>query len=103
MQAHKTRHQDLSRFDPQGVHGDTRHRTHLHTLGFVKVSDTFGAAIGIDLIDLRPEKDRFIGAFGLADIAIDAGVRDHQGHDAHYPGKLRSPLRIMDADRELQA
>ena len=55
---------------------DARNRTHLHALRFVKVSDAFGAFVWVDLIDLFTQKNGFVGAFGLAHIAVDAFVGD---------------------------
>ena len=37
---------------------------------------------GIDHVDLRPLRDRVVRALGLADVAVDAFVGDHQRHRA---------------------
>ena len=59
---------------------DTGHRTHLNTLGLLKMADAFCALVGVDFIDFRPEVDRLIGALRFTHIAIDAFVGDHQSH-----------------------
>ena len=59
---------------------DARHRADLHALRFVKMADAFGAFFGVDLIDLLAQINRFVRAFGLADVAVDALVGDQQGH-----------------------
>ena len=51
-----------------GVHGDTGHRADLHTLGFIKMAHTFGAFAGLDFINLLPEVDGLVGAFGFAHV-----------------------------------
>jgi hypothetical protein len=60
------------------------HWTHLHALRLVKVADAFGAFRGIDLVNLRTQVNGLIRALGLAHIAIDAFVGNHQSH-----GELR--------------
>ena len=62
------------------VYRNTRHRAHLNALRFIVVTHTFGAFGGIDLVNLYTHEDGVVGAFRLAHIAIDAFVRDHQGH-----------------------
>ena len=59
---------------------DTGHRTHLHTLGFIKMTHAFGALVGVYFIDFRPEVDRLIGTLRFTHIAIDAFVGDQQSH-----------------------
>ena len=54
---------------------------YLHALRLGEVAYAFGAAVGVDLIDLLAHRDRFVGALGLADVAVDALVGDPQGHD----------------------
>jgi hypothetical protein len=51
-------------------------------LGLVKVPDTFGAFGRLNHINFRAHGDGGVGAFGLADIAIDALVGDDQSHGA---------------------
>ena len=63
-----------------GVLGNARNRADLHALGFVKMPDTLGAKCRIDLVNARPHEDGLIGAFGLANIAVDALLGDHQSH-----------------------
>ena len=63
-----------------GVHRYAGHRANLHALRLVKVPYAFGALAGVDLIDLLPQINRIVGALGLADIAVDAFIGDHQRH-----------------------
>jgi hypothetical protein len=44
------------------------------------MTDAFGALVGVDFIDFRPEVDRLIGTLRFTHIAIDAFVGDHQSH-----------------------
>jgi hypothetical protein len=53
----------------------------LHALRFVKVPHAFGAFVRVDLVDFGPQKYGLIGTLGLADIAVDAFIGDHQRHD----------------------
>src|SRR5690606_9128004 len=48
--------------------------------GFVVVADAFGAQGGVDDVDLLALGDGAVGAFGFADVAVDAVVGDLQGH-----------------------
>jgi hypothetical protein len=56
------------------------HRTNVHALGSFKVADTFGAEIGVDLVDLFAHGNRPVRALGLTDIAVDAFVGNQQRH-----------------------
>ena len=62
------------------VNGDARHRTDLDTLRLVKMPDTLGAFGRVNFVNLLAQIDRLVRAFGLAYIAIDAFVGDHQSH-----------------------
>ena len=67
---------------------DARHRADLHALRFVKMTDAFGAFFGVDLVDFLAEVNRFVRAFGLAHVAVDALVGDQQQlmeSDPHFP------------------
>jgi hypothetical protein len=59
---------------------DTGHRTHLNTLGLLKMADAFCALVGVDFIYFRPEVDRLIGTLRFTHIAIDAFIGDQQSH-----------------------
>ena len=67
-------------FHAARIIGDALHRTHLVALRFAEVAHAFGAAFGIDDVNLRAHGDGVVGAFRLAHIAIDACVGDHEGH-----------------------
>ena len=59
---------------------NARHGADLHALRFVEMADAFSAFFGVDLIDLLAQINRFVRAFGLAHVAVDALVGDQQGH-----------------------
>ena len=56
------------------------YRADLHALRFVEMADAFSAFFRVNLIDFFAEVDRFVRAFGLAHVAVDALVGDEQGH-----------------------
>jgi hypothetical protein len=62
------------------VHRDAGHRAQLHALGLVKMAYAFRAFGGFDLVDFLPQGDGLVRALGLAHIAVDALVSDHQSH-----------------------
>jgi hypothetical protein len=62
------------------VKRDAFDRAHLHALGLLKMAHAFGAPPGINDVEVRAHGNGLVGALGLADIAIDAGIGDHQGH-----------------------
>jgi hypothetical protein len=64
------------------IEGDAIHWANLLALGFIKVTDTLGALVGVDDVNLVTLGDGTIRAFRLADVAIDALVGNHQGHFA---------------------
>jgi hypothetical protein len=70
----------LRGLDARRVDWDAGHRAQLHALRLVEVAHTFGATRRVDHIDLRPHRDRLIGALGLAHITVDALVGDPQRH-----------------------
>ena len=86
-------------FDEVGVYGNTGYRTYLDTLGLVKMADAFGAFAGVDFVDFRPQKYCFIGALGLAHIAVDAFVRNDQRHGGVFSIPDYRCAPIMAADR----
>ena len=63
------------------MNGNAADRANLHTLGLVKMADTFSAFLWVNLIDVSTEVNGIIRAFRFTHITIDALVRDHQGHD----------------------
>jgi hypothetical protein len=67
-------------FNKLRIHRDAGHRTHLDALRRIKMPDTFGASLRINLVDFRTQKNRSIGAFGLTHIAVDALVGNDQSH-----------------------
>ena len=64
------------------IHRNALDRAHLHALRLIEVAHALGALGGIDLVDLRSERNRLVGALRLADIAVDALVGDQKGHAA---------------------
>ena len=59
---------------------NARYRANLHALRFVKMADAFGAFFWVNLVDFLAQINRFVRAFGLAHVAVDALVGDQQGH-----------------------
>jgi hypothetical protein len=92
LQTSKLGEQILAPFNPLRIDGNTRHRTHLHTLGLVKMPHAFGALVWVYFVNFWPEKNGFIGALGLTDIAIDAFIGDHQGHKKSIKGLNKNQL-----------
>ena len=92
---------DLFEFDHQlflgllmlRVQNDAIHRADLDTLGRLIVTDALGAQVRIDLVDLIALKDRAIGAFRFAHIAVDAFVSNGQCH-GYSPLFRASILRV---------
>ena len=68
--------------DVVGIDRNAVDRADLDALRRVEMADALGAFRGIDHVDLRPLRDRVVRALGLADVAVDAFVGDHQGHRA---------------------
>lgn len=56
-------------------------RANLDTLRRVKMPDAFGTAPRVDDVDFDPLRDCAVGAFRLADIAVDTLVGNEQCHD----------------------
>ena len=56
------------------VYQDAVYGADLLALGFVIVSDALGAQVWVDFVDFFALRNGVIGAFGLADIAVDAFV-----------------------------
>src|SRR5690606_27285215 len=63
-----------------GVDQDAVHGAHLDALRLVIVAHALGAEIRVDLVDLVALGNRTVGALGLAHIAVDAFIGDHQSH-----------------------
>ena len=68
-------------------------RTDFYALGRLKVAYAFRAAGRINNVELLSLKDRFVRAFGLADITIDAFVGNQQGHGNLAGSRLRGISR----------
>jgi hypothetical protein len=62
------------------VFGDAVHGTDLNALRLLKMSHAFGALGGINFVDLLAKINGLIGTLGLAHIAVDALLSDHQSH-----------------------
>jgi hypothetical protein len=61
-------------------------------LGLVKVPDALGAFARVDFVNFFAQINRLIGALGLAHIAVDAFVGDHQSHGE---GSTKFAIRFM--------
>jgi hypothetical protein len=62
------------------VHRYAGHRADLHALGLVKMAHALGALVRVDLVELLTHIDGIVGALGLAHIAVDAFIGNHQRH-----------------------
>ena len=56
------------------VERDALYRADNLALRFIKVSDTLGAEIGVNLINFYPGVDGLVRALRFADVAVDAFV-----------------------------
>jgi hypothetical protein len=63
-----------------GVEGDAVNGANFSALGFVKMANALGAFVGINLVIFFAHVNGIVRAFGLAHIAIDAFVGNHQCH-----------------------
>ena len=71
-QPDELRMQLLARLRVVQIQRDTIHRANFYTLRCFKMPDALGALCRVNLIDLDTLKNRVVGAFRLADIAVDA-------------------------------
>ena len=74
--------QGFAAFGVRRVYRNAGHWADLHALGLVKVAYAFGAFVRVNLVNLRAHVDGLVGAFGLADVAVNAFVGNDQGHGA---------------------
>jgi hypothetical protein len=70
----------LVRFGVRGVDDDAFDRTHHYALRFVMVTDALSAQRRIDDVVLLAKRNRLVRADWFADVAVDAGVEDLEGH-----------------------
>jgi len=68
----------FARFAPCGVEWNAGNRTQERALRLVEVPDALGAAVWIDLVKLVAHRNGFVGAFGFADVAVDAVVGNQE-------------------------
>src|SRR5690606_18190428 len=64
---------------------DAFNRTDDLALRLVVMSDAFGAAAGLDLVDFGAHADGVVRALGLANVAVDVLVGNEQSHDINLP------------------
>jgi hypothetical protein len=62
------------------VLADAVYRTNFHALRRVVMADAFGAQYRIDDIDVLALGNGAVGAFGLADVAVDAFIVNNKRH-----------------------
>src|SRR5579875_3701022 len=78
-----------ARFGMRGIDNDAFHRAHDHALRLIVMADAFGAQRGIDDVELLAKRNRLVRADGFADVAVDAGIEDLEGHAGLvYMGRL---------------
>jgi hypothetical protein len=75
-----------------GMGINTSYGAHLHALRLIKMADAFRAFVRMNFVELSAHVDRFVGAFGLTHIAIDAFFGDAQRHDE--PSFFASGLQL---------
>jgi hypothetical protein len=90
--------QGFPRFDVLRVQRNAGHGADLHALRLVEMAHAFGAFVRVDLVNFLAQVDRLVGAFGLADVAVDAFVGDHQAMFSPL-----SPLRCAAARADATA
>src|ERR1700754_1678648 len=92
-------HELFARFHVVGIVRDALDRTDLDALRVVEVADAFGAQVRIDHVVLLAQRDGLVRAHGFADVAVDAGVEDDQGHPDILP-PFRPRVVAANAPRE---
>ena len=68
--------------------GNALHRANLHALWRIKMTDAFGAFHWVNLVILHALCNRFVGAFRLAYIAVDALFGDLE-RQRRYPSSSK--------------
>src|SRR4051812_11040056 len=84
-------HQLLTRFDAIGIARNALDGTDLDALGYVEMAHALRAQVRVDLVIHLAERDGLVRAHGFADVAVDAGVEDDQGHSRHFTPKSEEP------------
>jgi hypothetical protein len=69
-----------------GIVRDAVDRADLDALRGLVVADALGAQLGVDDVDLVALGYRAVRALGLAHVAVDAFVGNHQGHIVNSTG-----------------
>ena len=82
------------------IQRDAIHRADLDTLWRFKMPDALGAFCGVNLIDLEALKNRIVGAFRLADIAVDALIGNLKCQD-YFPTLPSSARAISGCTKSL--
>jgi hypothetical protein len=72
-----------------GVRQNAINRTNVYALWFIKISNTLGAEISIDLVDIISHFNRLVLADGFAYIAVNAFFGNHKGH-------ILSPFKLSE-------
>ena len=79
-------HQILGGLNVLRIERYTVNGTDLNALGRIEMTNTLGAFMGVNLIDVFPKIDGLIGTLRLTHITIDALTGDHQCHE---------PMRLL--------
>ena len=74
----------LARLRIVQIQRDAIHRTNFDALRCFKMPDALGALCRVNLINFRPLKNRVVGAFRLADVAVDALIGNLKCQD-YFP------------------
>src|SRR3954468_1936426 len=87
-------HELVTRLDVVGIVRDALYRADLDALRHVEMTHALGAQVRVDLVVNLAKRDGLVRAHGFADVAVDAGVEDDQGHTGHFTptsAKKRAP------------
>ena len=76
----KLHHQLILRFHVIRIVRNAIYRADFAALRRIEMPDAFGALVWIDDVSLFALRNRVVGAFRLANVAVDAFIGDHQGH-----------------------
>jgi hypothetical protein len=68
-------------FNENRIYRNAVYRAHFSALRRIEMADAFRAFIGVDFVDFYALIDRIVGALGLAHVAVDALVGNHERHD----------------------
>ena len=97
-ETHELRMKFVPRFRKIEVEGDAINRADLHALGCIKMSHAFGAFVRVNFVNLDALKNGVVRALRLANVTIDALVRNFKRQlNATFRLCRATPWRLADA------